>query len=40
MPKGNYLVQGNLIDTKQRRNLTEERVDKLTAISFDALPFK
>src|SRR5665811_1401379 len=26
--EGNYLVQGNLIDTKQRRNLTEERVDK------------
>jgi len=38
--KGNYLFQGNLIDTKQRRNLTEERVDKLTAISFDELPFK
>ena len=38
--QGNYLVQGSLIDTKQRRNLTEERVDKLTAISFDALPFK
>ncbi len=36
----NYLVQGNLIDTKQRRNLTEERVDKLNAISFNALPFK
>ncbi len=38
--EGNYLLQGNLIDTKQRRNLTEERVDKLTAISFDALPLK
>ena len=38
--KGNYLVMGNLIDTKQHRNLTEERVDKLTAISFDALPLK
>ena len=38
--KGNYLIQGNLIDTIQRRNLTEERVDKLTAIKFDALPFK
>ncbi len=38
--EGNYLVQGNLIDTKQRRNLTEERVDKLTAINFDALPIK
>ena len=38
--EGNYLVQGNLIDTKQRKNLTEERVDKLTAISFESLPIK
>lgn len=38
--EGNYLLQGNLIDTKQMRNLTEERVDKLTAVKFDALPFK
>ena len=38
--EGNYLIQGSLIDTKQRRNLTEERVEKLTAVSFDALPFK
>jgi thiol:disulfide interchange protein DsbC len=38
--QGNYLIQGNVIDTKQRRNLTEERVDKLTAVRFDALPFK
>jgi len=37
---GNYLVQGNLIDTRSRRNLTEERVDKLTAVKFDTLPFK
>lgn len=38
--KGNFLLQGNLIDTKLRRNLTEERIDKLTAVSFDALPLK
>jgi thiol:disulfide interchange protein DsbC len=38
--EGNFLLQGSLIDTKQRRNLTEERVDKLTAINFDALPLK
>lgn len=38
--KGDFLIQGNLIDTKQRRNLTEERVDKLTAINFDTLPVK
>jgi len=36
----NYLVQGNLIDTRQKRNLTEERIEKLSAIAFDALPFK
>jgi thiol:disulfide interchange protein DsbC len=38
--EGNYLVQGNLIDTKQKRNLSEERIDKLTAIAFDSLPIK
>jgi thiol:disulfide interchange protein DsbC len=38
--QGDYLIQGSLIDTKQRRNLTEERVDKLTAIQFDTLPVK
>jgi thiol:disulfide interchange protein DsbC len=38
--EGNYLVQGNLIDTRQKRNLTEERIEKLSAIAFDALPFK
>lgn len=36
----NYLIQGNLIDTRQRRNLTEERIDKLTAVNFDTLPLK
>ncbi|MDR3454947.1 MAG: DsbC family protein [Rhodoferax sp.] len=38
--EGNYLIQGSLIDTKLRRNLTEERVDKLTALDFAALPVK
>jgi thiol:disulfide interchange protein DsbC len=38
--EGNYLIQGSLIDAKQRRNLTEERVEKLSAIDFDALPVK
>jgi thiol:disulfide interchange protein DsbC len=36
----NFLIQGQIIDTRQRRNLTEERIDKLTAVNFDALPFK
>ena len=38
--EGNFLIQGNLIDTKNRRNLTEEREAKLSAIDFSALPLK
>ncbi|MDP3796643.1 MAG: DsbC family protein [Polaromonas sp.] len=38
--EGNFLLQGNLFDTRAKRNLTEERVEKLTAIDFGALPFK
>ena len=38
--EGNFLLQGNLIDTKVKRNLTEERVEKLSAIDFGALPVK
>ena len=37
---GNYLFQGTLVDTKTRKDLTQERIDKLTAVKFDALPFK
>ena len=39
-PEGNFLIQGSLIDSRLKRNLTEERVDKLTAVDFDALPVK
>ena len=38
--EANFLIQGQLIDTRSRRNITEERVDKLTAIDFAALPLK
>ncbi|MFZ3142124.1 DsbC family protein [Polaromonas sp.] len=38
--EGNFLLQGHLIDTKAKRNLTEERVGKLSAIDFSALPLK
>lgn len=38
--EGNFLIQGNLIDTKSRRNLTEEREAKLGAIDFQSLPLK
>ena len=38
--KGNYVIQGELIDTKARRNITEDRINKLSAIDFSALPLK
>lgn len=38
--EGNHLISGELIDTRTRRNLTEERVDKLLAIDFQQLPLK
>jgi thiol:disulfide interchange protein DsbC len=38
--EGNFLLQGNLLDTKAKRNLTEERVEKLSAIDFSTLPLK
>lgn len=37
---GSFLIQGALIDVKQKRNLTEERMEKLSAIAFDQLPMK
>ena len=38
--EGNFLIQGSLIDTKSKRNLTEEREAKLSAIEFSSLPIK
>lgn len=38
--EGNYLIQGQLLDTRGQRNLTQERVDKLSAIDFKDLPGK
>lgn len=38
--KGDYIFQGSLIDTRSRTNLTDARIDKLTAIEFSALPLK
>ena len=37
---GDHLIQGSLIETKTRSNLTDARIDKLTAIDYAALPFK
>ncbi len=33
-----YVMQGNLIDAKNRRNLTRERMEELMAVRFDELP--
>ncbi len=39
--KGDFIiVNGSLIDTKTRVDLTEARVEKLLAVSFDKLPLK
>jgi thiol:disulfide interchange protein DsbC len=37
---GQYVLQGSLIDTKTRTNLTEARIAKLTQIDFASLPLK
>ena len=38
--QGNYLIDGQIIDTRSKVNLTEVRVNKLTAIDFASLPLK
>ena len=38
--QGNHLIEGQLIETKSRNNLTEARIAKLTAIDFASLPLK
>ena len=37
---GSYMIQGTLLDVKARKNLTEERIEKLSAIDFSKLPVK
>jgi thiol:disulfide interchange protein DsbC len=38
--QGSYLIEGNLIDLRTKANLTQERIDVLTAIDFKTLPLK
>src|SRR5690606_9280992 len=38
--KGEYLLQGELVETSSRRNLTQERMDELNKIDFATLPLK
>lgn len=37
---GAHIVQGSIIDTRTRSDLTQARIDKLTAIDFASLPLK
>jgi len=36
--KGTYLITGDMLETASRRNLTREKVDKLSEVKFDTLP--
>ena len=38
--QGNHLIQGSMLDTRTRTDLTQARIDKLTAIDFATLPLK
>jgi thiol:disulfide interchange protein DsbC len=38
--KGQFLLVGDMLDVKSKRNLTRERMDKLTAVKWDTLPLK
>jgi thiol:disulfide interchange protein DsbC len=38
--QGNHMIEGSLIETKTRSNLTEQRLAKLSAFDFATLPLK
>lgn len=38
--RGDHLISGSMIDTRTKTDLTEARVEKLTAIDFATLPLK
>ena len=37
---GDYVIEGQMMETKTQRNLTEERMDEINKVDFSALPFK
>lgn len=37
---GDYLIEGNMLETKTQRNLTEERLEEINKVDFESLPFK
>lgn len=38
--KGDYVITGDMLETASRRNLTKEKVDKLSEVKFDTLPLQ
>lgn len=38
--QGQFLLIGDLLDVKNKRNLTRERMDKLTEVKWESLPLK
>lgn len=38
--KGDHIIQGQIVDTRTRTNITESRLNKLSAIDFASLPLK
>jgi thiol:disulfide interchange protein DsbC len=38
--QANYLIQGQIVDTRTKQNLTQAKLDKLNAIDFASLPLK
>jgi thiol:disulfide interchange protein DsbC len=39
-PTGTFLIEGELLDLKARKNLTEERIAQLNRVDFASLPLK
>lgn len=37
---GDYLIEGQMLEVKTQRNLTEERLDEINKVDFATLPFK
>ena len=38
--RATFVINGNVIDARTKRNITEERLQKIGTIKFDALPFE
>ena len=38
--KGDFIIQGQLLETKSQRNLTEERLEEINQVDFASFPFK